>query len=163
VLQDFLRVFSEHRERAPELYYIRRFYQIPEWNPERYHALLEEFEKHLDLIHDLVFELTRAANYVCDAVRSSIVPSYRVEHGVLLIERMEGVFEVKVFRPEYRGDERTDVPYLGLDRFVYNRFGRDFTSRRSRATQATHNNRTKLARREAPRESNVGAAPRSFM
>ena len=42
-----------------------RFYRIREWDPERYTLLADRYGFHVELVQDLILELTRAANYVC--------------------------------------------------------------------------------------------------
>ncbi len=69
VLNDFLLTFRAHAQPFGEDSYITEaFYRIREWDPERYQKLLQRYEEHVDLIADLVLELTRAANFVCDQV-----------------------------------------------------------------------------------------------
>lgn len=84
VLEDFHETFLEHAEEphpsARELR-TREFYKIDEWNPELYHELLKQYEYHVDLVDDLMLELTRAANFICDEVRASILRSFRLDDG----------------------------------------------------------------------------------
>lgn len=122
MLQDFLNVFDEHIDheaKDTELLRTRKFYKIREYDEERYNRLLERYEAHVCLVNDLFFELTRAANYVCDKVRETLFTGYRIQEGVLLIERHSVGFELKTVhvRVEYRGDERTEMPYPGLKKF----------------------------------------------
>ena len=52
--------------------------------------------------------------------------SYRINEGVLLIQsgpHMDLTF--KTYRVEYHGDERTDIPYPGLEQFKNIRVNRD--------------------------------------
>jgi hypothetical protein len=91
VLQDFLNVFDRHvdwdREDASFLR-TRKLHQAEgQVARERYFELLRQHEEHVDLVCDLFFELTRAANYVCDRVRDSLFSGYRLNEGALLIER----------------------------------------------------------------------------
>lgn len=75
---------------------------------------------------NLALELTRAANYVCDAVRHDLVRSYRINQGVLLIVGGPYMdFSYKTYRVEYRGDERTENPYPSLEAYKSLRFERD--------------------------------------
>lgn len=122
VLQDYLNAFDKHINfdaKDREFLRTRKFYQIQEWNPERYNSLLAQYETHICLVNDLFFELTRAANFVCDKVRESIFRGYRLQEGVLLVERHSVGFEMQTIqvRVEYRGDERTEMPYPGLKKF----------------------------------------------
>jgi hypothetical protein len=128
VLQDFQNQFHEHAvKRGDEILQTEKFYKIDEWNKERYKRLANEFHIHVALVEDLMLELTRAANYVCDKIREYLIHSYRLKEGVLLIEA--GPFmpdlHYKTYRVEYRANERVDRPYPGLDRFKENRFSRD--------------------------------------
>ncbi len=127
VVQDFYLVFLEHAvKRNSDEWETKRFYRIDEWNPERYRALVDEYEFHVALVEDIVLELTRAANYVCDAVRSNLMRSYRINEGVLLI--LGGPYmdlSYETYRVEYKGTERTDSPYPGLEAYKSLRFKRD--------------------------------------
>lgn len=132
VMEDFLKVFSRYSERRGEdekEMITRRFYQIPDWDPPRYDKLCKKYEEHVDLVTDLFAELTRAANYVCDQVRQYLFPSFRIKEGVLLIERGMVGWELRTEynRVEYRGTERTERPYPGLDKFKEIRYTRDFS------------------------------------
>jgi hypothetical protein len=128
VAQDFSRTFEKHAEKLGENNWrTARFYRLREWNPERYAELVKQFEGHVALVEDLLLELTRAANYVCDKVRERILPAYRLREGVLLVTSGPySNFSIKTHRVEYRGDERTLRPYPGIDAFKTARFGRDF-------------------------------------
>ena len=75
------------------------------------------FNFHVDLIHDLTFEMTRAANYVCDRVRETLDKGFRIEQGVLLVDRGAGLMYY-TYRPEYTKGERTEHPYPGLKEFM---------------------------------------------
>jgi HNH endonuclease len=131
VLQDFLNVFdrhTEHTKKSDDYFYTEKFYKIREWNPDRYHKLARQFDNHVDLVNDLFFELTRAANYICDRVRECLFPGYRLREGVLLVDRHYVGFELKTeyARVEYRGKERTKSPYPGLAKFKKIRYSRDY-------------------------------------
>jgi hypothetical protein len=91
---------------------------------EEYDRSAAETEWVTDLIQDLVFELTRSANWVLDEIRANIDPRYRVGAGVLILQRPEGLGS-RYYRPEYREDEvAAGKPYLGLRAFVDERVGR---------------------------------------
>ena len=131
VLQDFLLEFDKHIDwdrKDKHLLRTERFYKIREWDPELYRTLLEEYNAHECLVCDLFFELTRAANYVCDRVREYIFPGFRLKEGALLILRHSVGYELKTIhaRLEYRGGERTDTPYPGLKEFKKVRYTRDY-------------------------------------
>ena len=126
VLEDFYKVFTEHALEKRDMFVTEKFYKIDEWNSELYSHLHKEFIFHVDLVQDLMFELTRAANYICDKVRRFIIPSFRIKEGVLLVTYgpcMDMSF--KTVRTEYRGDERILIPYPGLIDFKIVRKNRD--------------------------------------
>jgi hypothetical protein len=127
VVDDFINVFKEHSDqgaRDRELLRTIPFYKLEEYDPIHYERLLDQFYFHVDLIHDLVFEMTRAANYVCDLVRENLDASFRIEDGVLLVERPVE-FKLHTLRLEYRPEERTARPYPGLQKFLTVRESRD--------------------------------------
>jgi hypothetical protein len=127
VANDLSTVFTEHaRLREDEFWQTEKFYRIDEWDPARYKKLAGEFEYHVALIQDLTLELTRAANYVCDMVRSNVLHSYRIQEGVLLVQSgPHPDFSYKTMRVEYHGEERNAVPYPGLETFKDIRQTRD--------------------------------------
>jgi hypothetical protein len=132
VLQDLLNVFDRHsepRNRKGREHYLftEKFYKIQEWDAPRYNRLAKQYEAHVDLVCALFYELTRAANYVCDQVRECLFQGYRLQEGVLLVERVNVGFDLRttIARPEYRGKERTKAPYPGLARFKKIRYSRD--------------------------------------
>ena len=73
-------------------------------------------------------ELTRAINYIFDMVRKYLLHSFRLHEGALMVERDGVGFDMHTehLRPEYRGGERTDRPYPGLQDFLKVRYTRDF-------------------------------------
>lgn len=133
VLQDFLNTFYEHSEEfGNDMLATKRFYKITEWNPERYEKLSKIYEYHIDLVRDLIVELTRALNYICDNVRDSIFPTFRLKEGVNLVETGPYMdlsymdLSYKTLRVEYRGDERISKPYSGIKEFLHGRQNRDW-------------------------------------
>ena len=86
VLDDLVCQFRRHAERetSNSLLFTEQFYKIREWNAELYSRLSRQFDFHVDLIHDLTFELTRAANLVCDKVRENLDRGFRIEQGFSL-------------------------------------------------------------------------------
>ncbi len=130
VLDDFQETFRQYVQRLnwgdSEILLTRKIYHIQEWDPPRYHYLLHRYNYHVDLVHDLLLELTRAANYICDMVREFLMPSFRITQGAILID--SGPYEdfsYVTHRVEYRGDERVDQPYQGIDSFLQIRETRD--------------------------------------
>ena len=128
VVNDFVNVFEEHSDRGAregDLLRTTAFYKLTAHKPDQYRRLLDRFRFQVDLIHDLVFEMTRAANFVCDLAREYVDPSFRTNDGVLLV-RCPIEFDVHTLRLEYRTEERTQRPYPGLPKFLEIRESRDY-------------------------------------
>lgn len=126
VLASLLATFDEHADERDGELLTSRFYQIREWDPELYHRLLAEFEWHVALVHDLVLELTRAANLLCDAVREELDPQFRTTDAVLMVVRGPNEdYRDEHLRPEYVGEQRSGLGYGSLERFVVERSARD--------------------------------------
>ena len=130
ILQDLLNSFDKHSIEFREHSFItEKFYKsVPYHDDKKLHKeLFNQYEYHCDLIEDLSLELNRAVNYVCDKIRENILHGYRLEEGVLLIisgPHMDMSFHTH--RAEYQGDERLELPYLGLKLFSKEqRFTRD--------------------------------------
>jgi hypothetical protein len=134
VLNDFLTTFGRHAERGwnREWLVTSQFYRSREWlDPTEYDAGVQRYEEHTALVEDLFLELTRALNYISDAVRQTLLPSFRLHKGAVLVERGPVGFDMHIerLRPEYRSGERTARPYPGLDAFRTVRRTRDFCIR----------------------------------
>jgi hypothetical protein len=131
VARDFLNLFELHidpESRDRKILETKRFYKISEYNEKLYHRLLNEYNEHELLVNDLFFELTRAANYICDKVRECVDDSFRMKEGALYVLRWNVGFRMETLhvRPEYKGKERCDVPYPGLSMFKKIRYKRDY-------------------------------------
>ena len=126
VTQDFCEVFNEYAERQGDEWCTRKFYQLEgDWSEERERRLLRRFDGHVGLVQDLMVELTRAANFVCDEVRRNLLPAFRVAEGLVLLQGGPYTsFEFKTYRLEYSATERTGTPYPGLSAFKTARFTR---------------------------------------
>lgn len=133
---DLLQVFSRHADQAfaSDDAWIRtdRYYKRPYPNPH-YYEDLRVFEHHFNLVNDLALELCRAANWVCDEVRSQLDPSFMTVRGALQVEG--GPYEdgqTRWLRPEYSPKEITGGnPYPGLETFAtVARYERDVHSKR---------------------------------
>jgi len=129
VLEDLQNTFHEHSVKCGDTFYTEKFYHIPVCNPDLYESLFREYIFHVKLVEDLVLELTRAANYVCDKIREFLLPTFRLREGVLLVESgpyaEERGLVYRAHRVEYREGERTVNPYPGFDRFKTVRATRD--------------------------------------
>ena len=129
VLTDFQTTFRRHAKEVgtdKEILLTEKFYQIDDWDPPRYEKLSREFDFHVALVEDLMLELTRAANYVCDRVRQYLWPTFRLQEGLILVVSgpyMDLAF--KLHKVEYRERERELFPYHGLNSFKKERKNRD--------------------------------------
>jgi len=128
VLDDLVEAFTSAAiDLETEIVWTRRFYKIDEWNPKRYSYLLEAYRQHVALVENLSYELTRAANYVCDQVRATLDANYRRAGGALLVQRGPTMdLVVNTYRPEYRAAERVERPYPGQKEFARTGRRRDF-------------------------------------
>ncbi|MEU3917137.1 HNH endonuclease signature motif containing protein [Streptomyces sp. NPDC029004] len=82
---------------------------------EEYDQSLAEFQFNTDVLYELAFELTKAANLVCDAVRDELDPLYRLEQGVLPLRVGAGLFGSELLAEEYSESEsRLNSPYIGF-------------------------------------------------
>jgi hypothetical protein len=125
VLRDFLNAFAKHAEptgRDRDLLETVKFYKRGEIVDGQY-VLARVFDHHVELVEDLFLELTRAANYVCDRVRETISSTFRLKEGVVIITY--GILTITHERPEYRGSERIERPYPGVNEFYSVREFRD--------------------------------------
>lgn len=128
VASDFQNCFRKHSKKREDGYLqTDKFYQLNTWNPELYDKLLIRFDHHVDLVQDLMLELTRAANLVCDRVRQYVLTSYRLSEGHLIVESgptMDLTYKQYVvqFSPE---ECKEKYPYPGLEKFIDARTGRD--------------------------------------
>jgi hypothetical protein len=127
VCQDFQTVFHEHAIKLEDSYDTEKFYHIREWNKEKYESFYRKYIFHVKLVEDLILELTRSANYICDKVRQFIDPSFRIQEGMLIVTSGPYMdMKWHSHRVEYRNAERIDTPYQGLKQFKKDRVQRDF-------------------------------------
>lgn len=126
ILNDFLKVFDKYSEESEKNFSTRKFYKTDDWNQEKYHKLLTKFNYHVSLINDLVFEFTRALNFIFDNIRRFVLSSYRIKEGLLLLVAGPFMdFTWKTYRTEYKIEERASRPYPGLKKFMEIRNNRD--------------------------------------
>jgi hypothetical protein len=136
IVNDLMRVYQEYPEQHGESHGVEKFYKQynhhamirmgREFDPVLEHKMVEKYNYHLALLEDLILELSRAANYLCDKFRDHIFESFRLSEGALLITRGD-ILGYESYRVEYRGDERSDHPYPGLKVFMEIRNGRDLS------------------------------------
>jgi hypothetical protein len=135
IVNDLVQLYHEFPDENPNGYSIEKFYKNyqrekfygnqEKYDPELEKSALNHYEYHLSLIIDLVIELTRAMNYVCDQIRNFLHEGFRIEEGVILIQRFD-MFSSQNYRVEYRDTERTEKPYSGLRDFMIKRNERDY-------------------------------------
>jgi hypothetical protein len=123
VLNDFIDVFSKYRERTSckeSYYFTEKFYKrLNKWDPETFNVLSKKFDYHVDLVQDLMCELTRAGNYLCDQIRDYISPSYRRNEGILLVESGPYMdFKFRTLKLEYFSKKKNGFKYPGLKKFM---------------------------------------------
>lgn len=130
VLHDFHKTFRQHAIKVGvkgEDLWTKKFYQIDDWDSPRYKQLARQFDFHVALVEDLMLELTRATNYICDWIRKFISPMFRLQEGLILAESGPYMDMTSLrHRLEYRDKERVLYPYPGLDQFKKIRKNRDF-------------------------------------
>lgn len=130
VLDDLLETFHQHAiipHYNDKLLTTERFYHYADGDLPRYEQLLYDYQFHVDLLHDLMLELTRAANYVCDKVRRFLLPNYRLKEGVILVDSGPYMdLKFLTHRAEYEPYERVLCPYPGLEQFKKTRESRSF-------------------------------------
>lgn len=129
VMDDLQTTFLRHAVEGEEFLSTRLFYEIDEWNPVKWEAGYKKFVFYITLVQDLTLELTRSANYICDKVRLYIDPSFRMEIGKLMV-RTAGIWPDTLWQytcNEYKGHERTAIPYPGLRQFLKDRVNRDLS------------------------------------
>ena len=74
----------------------------------------------------VLIDRNRAANLVCDEVRSEVDDEFRLVQGKVLISVSEGLGS-RTLAPEYDEHERAaEYPYLNIERFASDRATRDF-------------------------------------
>lgn len=130
VLNDLLNTFSKHSEKAEgsNMLRSRKLHHIDRYDTELYDDLLKKNEFHVYLVQDLLFELTRASNLICEEVRKVINPNFRDSEGMLLVETgPDMTFSYRTLKLEYNSDEKKlDLPYQGLKSFMKERENRDY-------------------------------------
>lgn len=105
----------------------QRFYNDASWvSYVKDHDRLDRmYEWYAHFLEDLALELTRAANLVCEAVRQTIDPRYRLREGIVLLESGPyGDFSMRLHRPRYALAEGWS-PFRGLRTFALDRGTRD--------------------------------------
>jgi hypothetical protein len=95
-----------------------KFYKEGEWNPERYQRLLADWRAWQNKSQALVFEATRAANWLADCARRFINPAFfAVEGKFRLFSTVLSDIPGDLWIPEYTELERKQLPEALPTRF----------------------------------------------
>lgn len=125
VINDFLPLIRQHAEKVgteKETHKTKKFYKTNRYN-DNHKKALNKYNYHVNLVQDLMLELTRAGNRVCREVRKSISSRFRSDEGVLLVQSGPHMdFSFRTFRVEYQSN---DEAYPGLRQFMEVRKERD--------------------------------------
>ncbi|MEV0090218.1 HNH endonuclease signature motif containing protein [Streptomyces sp. NPDC050738] len=114
-----IRTSMEPIEGRSDIWEMYREYKYRAMTQEEYDASLADFHFRVDVLSELSLELTKAANFVCEATRSEIDPLFRFEEGVLPHRVGDGVFVNDFTREEYApSDLERPTPYLGNSALV---------------------------------------------
>ena len=132
VLSDFLNVFDKFKHRVGSddnsWYSTEKIYQrLNVWDNEKYSMLANKFNFQVDIVQDLMCELTRAGNFVCDQIRKYISSSFKIHEGVLLIQTGPNKYmEWVTVREEFETSDLTFIKYPGLRKFMETRAERGY-------------------------------------
>ncbi len=124
ILNDFLQVFSKYLDMSDGVIYITEKFYKRDYHLEQkeYDRLAAKFDYHVDLVQDLMCELTRAANYVIEQIRYSISHSFRTKEGLVLITSGPGMdFNWTTVRLEYSVKDPEQLKYKSLRDFMTSR------------------------------------------
>jgi hypothetical protein len=127
ILNELLNVFVKYSQKIGEdenaLYTTEKVYKkLRKWDEEEYDRLYRIFEYQVDLVQDLAIELTKSANYICAQIRKTVLPSFRMAEGVLLIETGPDMnFSWTTVRLEYPSNDFAEIRYQGLRHLMEDR------------------------------------------
>lgn len=130
ILQDFLNTFNEYSTQKGDTYYTEKFYGL-KWHDDEsiYRRLRDQYSFHVLLVEDLMIELTRASNYICDMIRKYIDSSFRLNEGILII--ILGPFKICDYHQHKVKYSENDLNedgffYIDLEDFKQKRVTRDY-------------------------------------
>jgi len=127
VLNDFLEVFSKYSQKIGEdensLYTTEKIYKrLNRWDEKEYRRLGDIYDFQVDLVQDLGIALTKAANYLCEQIRRTVYPSFRLAEGLLLIETGPNMqLKWTTVRLEYPSNDFAQNHYKGLRHLMEDR------------------------------------------
>lgn len=125
ILNDFIQVFKKYTIKVGDEedtgYYTEKIYKRADYTePEKEYNLLFKFNYHVDLVQDLMLELTRASNLICDKIRAYISKNFRIQEGALLVSTgPDMTLSWKTVKVEYDANSNLDnILYKGLREFM---------------------------------------------
>ncbi|MEJ5913136.1 hypothetical protein [Pseudokineococcus sp. 1T1Z-3] len=101
---------SEESPAGTRFYEARRQYKRIGWNPPLYTELLNEHRRDCATLWWLIAELTRAYNFVVDAVRQDADPYYRFDEGYVMLYEGDDL-HARVSSPRYLPEEAAVLPH----------------------------------------------------
>lgn len=114
IMKDTVEIFLEHAKQEGEYWYGVRFYKIDDWNKELYDKLFKEWENWRVKYDSLIFEATKAANWVADAVRKYLDSDFFATKGKFIIEvGPDENLKFTTYRLEYTSEEKKGMSYKG--------------------------------------------------
>jgi hypothetical protein len=127
VAESFYTMFDEWKEDRGDRWltekFYKRWYDFLERDVSELHRMEREFDYHVDLVQDLALELTRAANWICDEVRSCLDPSFLLNEGRLTVTSGPDMhLRFTTFVVEYQNSGES---FTNLDTFKRERSSRD--------------------------------------
>jgi len=115
VLMDFINTFHLHAADLGDELETEKFYKIDRRDPKLDSKLHKEFLFHVDLVMDLIVELTHTANYGCNQVRKYLLPDFRIKEGLLVVTYGPYMDDLsyRTHKVRYIGEQRNRrVPYI---------------------------------------------------
>ncbi|MFE5936049.1 HNH endonuclease signature motif containing protein [Streptomyces sp. NPDC056470] len=122
ILRDLIyhiRSCMEPLDNRDDVWEVYREYKHRLMTQTEYDAALAGFQYNCDILYELSLELTKSANFTCDAVRLELDPLFRFDEGILPHRVGDGVFVNNFSREEYDREEKARAhPYAGLDAVI---------------------------------------------
>ena len=89
-IDDYIHFFVQHsgHDMLPQFYCIPKFYQISEWDEDRYERLSKKWESVIKEARERAAEIARALNLLLEVVREHIAPDYRASEGWFVVYGM---------------------------------------------------------------------------
>ena len=126
IVKDFIFLFHSHSICSGTFYNTEKFHK-KEWHEDQrvFYKLYEEYEFHILLVQDLVLELTRSVNQICNLIRHYIDPKFRIKEGKIIVQTGDFLDEnmeicSQILYPTYSLNQL----YQGLESFKEDRITR---------------------------------------